>query len=164
MSSNNFSYGEQPGTQLPDASEMRIGIVVCEWNNDITDALLENAVETLKASGVSEHNINVERVPGSFELIFGCNQMAKYGFVDGIIAIGCVIKGDTPHFDYICMGTTQGLASLNMQGNIPVINGLLTVNTHQQAVDRTNGTSGNKGKEFAITAIKMIDYAWQFKK
>ncbi len=163
MSSSNFSYGELQ-TTIPDATDMRFGIVVCEWNKDITEALLESAVKALCEQGVSENNITVKYVPGSFELIFGCSQLAKHGLVDGIIAIGCVIRGDTPHFDYICQGTTQGLASLNLSGSIPVINGLLTVNTHEQAVERTGGIAGDKGREFALTAIKMIDYAWQFQK
>ncbi len=163
MSSSDFSFGELQ-TTIPDATDMRLGIVVCEWNNDITGRLLESVVKTLKTHGVSESNITIKQVPGSFELVFGCSQFAKHGLVDGIIAIGCVIKGDTPHFDYICEGTTQGLVELNLNGSIPVINGVLTVNTHEQAIERCNGTAGDKGKEFALTAIKMIDYAWEFQK
>lgn len=165
MSTQQYSFYEN-ATTIPDASDMRFGIVVCEWNHCITDLLLDGAMSTLKEHGVSESNITVRRVPGSFELIYGCSQMAKHGFVDAIIAIGCVIKGDTPHFDYICLGTTQGLSTLNATGNIPIINGLLTVNTLEQAEERAgvpNKTS-NKGCEFALTAIKMIDYAWQFQK
>ena len=90
--------------------------------------------------------------------------MAKYGYVDAIISIGCVIRGDTPHFDYICEATSQGLAQLNATGSKPVIFGLITVNNHQQAEERAGGKLGNKGKEFAITAIKMVDYAWQLQK
>ena len=165
MSTQNFVYGDHLA-EIPDASEMRFGIVVCEWNNHITDRLLEGAVETLMKHGVNESNITIRRVPGSFELIYGCSQMARHGFVDAIIAIGCVIKGDTPHFDYICMGATQGLVLLNTNGNLPVINGVLTVNTPQQAEERCGIGEGsvNKGNEFALTAIKMIDYAWQFQK
>ena len=138
---------------------MRVGIVVSEWNNQITDRLLESAVNTLTANGVSPTSIT-----GSFELVYGASLMAKSGYVDAIIAIGCVVRGDTPHFDYICQGTTQGLSSLNAQGQIPIINGLLTVNTMEQAEARTGGSVGDKGKEFALTAIKMIDFAWQFQK
>ena len=137
---------------------MRFGIVVSEWNNSITGALLEGAQSTLLKHGVSEEDIIVMTVPGSFELIFGASQMAKSGKVDGVIAIGCVIRGDTPHFDYICDGTTQGLAELNTTGNIPVIYGLLTCNTLQQAQDRAGGILGNKGDECAVTAIKMVDF------
>lgn len=146
---------------LPDASFMRFGIVVTEWNNHITDAMLKSTVETLIAQGVAESNITIRRVPGSFELIYGCSQFAQHGYIDAIIALGCVIKGDTPHFDYICEGTTQGLVQLNVNGKIPVINGVLTVNTEDQAIDRA-GRTMDKGKEFAITAIKMVDYMKSF--
>lgn len=149
---------------MPDTTNMRFGIVVTEWNNDITDKLLEGAVNTLHTHGVDNSNITICRVPGCFELIFGASQLAKHGYVDAIIAIGCVIKGDTPHFDYICQAATQGIAQLNTTGSIPVIFGVLTVNNHQQAEERAGGTLGNKGDEFAITAIKMIDYAWQLQK
>ena len=164
MSSVQFSFNENVGNQVPDASDMRFGIVVSEWNNHITDKLLAGAVETLKANGVSDNNIIVRRVPGSYELIFGSAQLAKSGLVDGIISIGCVVRGDTPHFDYICEGTTQGLSMLNATGQVPVIFGLITVNTMEQAEERAGGKLGNKGNEFAITAIKMIDFAWQLQK
>jgi 6,7-dimethyl-8-ribityllumazine synthase len=100
-------------------------------------------------------------VPGSFELVFASSQMVKSGKVDAVIAIGCVIKGDTPHFDYICQGVTQGLSELNLHGDVPVIYGLLTCITMEQAEDRCGGMLGNKGDECAITAIKMVDYRKQ---
>ena len=143
---------------VPTAAGMRFGIVVSEWNHNITGTLLQGAHDTLLKQGVKEEDIIVRSVPGSFELIFGASQMAKSGKVDAVIAIGCVIRGDTPHFDYICQGTTQGLAELNVQGNIPVIYGLLTCNNLQQAQDRAGGILGNKGDECAIDAIKMVDY------
>ena len=164
MSVQQNSFMAQGGNSLPDASEMRFGIVVAEWNSHITEKLLQGAVDTLRKNGVGEHSITVMHVPGSFELIYGCSQLIKHGFVDAVIAIGCVIKGDTPHFDYICQGTTSGLAMLNQTGNIPVINGLLTVNTEAQAEERSGGSVGNKGEEFAATAIKMVDFAWQLQK
>lgn len=163
MSTNNFNLLNEISA-MPDTTNMRFGLVVSEWNNNITDVLLEGAVETLKANGVSESNITVSRVPGSFELIFGAAQMAKFGYVDAVIAIGCVIRGDTPHFDYICEATSQGLAQLNATGSKPVIFGLITVNTLEQAEERAGGKLGNKGNEFAVTAIKMVDYAWQLQK
>lgn len=156
---SDFSLLKNAGT-LPDASNMRFGIVVTEWNNHITDALLNGAVEALTAAGVNEQSISIRRVPGSFELVYGCSKMAENGYIDAIIALGCVIKGDTPHFDYICAGTTQGLVQLNAEGKIPVINGVLTVLTEQQAVERA--TTMNKGGEFAITAIKMVDFMHSF--
>lgn len=164
MSAQQYSFMAKGKNNLPDASEMRFGIVVAEWNSHITDKLLQGAVETLRKNGVGEHSITVMHVPGSFELIYGCSQLTQHGFVDAVIAIGCVIKGDTPHFDYICQGTTNGLAMLNQAGNIPVINGLLTVNTEAQAEERSGGAVGNKGEEFAATAIKMVDFAWQLQK
>ena len=159
-----YEYLKNNTITIPDAHKMRLGIVVCEWNNNITDVLLEGAINTLKSNGIDETNILVKRVPGSFELIYGCSQMLKQSTVDAVIAIGCVIKGDTPHFDYICSATTQGLTTLNTLYDKPVIFGVLTVNTLEQALERTGGNLGNKGNEFAVTAIKMIDYTWSLKK
>lgn len=163
MSSQHFNFTEDI-SQVPDASDMRIGFIVSEWNNNITNKLLSSAIETLKEHGMKENNITVKYVPGSFELVYGSALLAKSGYVDAIIALGCVVRGDTPHFDYICQGATQGLTTLNTNGQVPVINGILTVNNMQQAEDRTGGAAGDKGKEFAITAIKMIDFAWQIQK
>ena len=151
-------------SSVPDASEMKFGIVVSEWNSQITGSLLNGAVSTLKKHGVKEDNILVKTVPGSFELTFGANQMIESTEVDAVIAIGCVIKGDTPHFDYVCMGVTQGITHLNVTGDIPVIYGLITTNTLEQAEDRSGGKLGNKGDECAITAIKMIDFVWSLNK
>ena len=147
---------------VPSAEEMRFGIVVSEWNENITAALLQGAVNTLRRHGAKEENIVVKTVPGSFELVYGASQMMDYEEVDAIIAIGCVIRGDTPHFDYICQGVTQGLAQLNAEGNVPVIYGLLTTENMQQAEDRAGGRLGNKGDECAVTAIKMVKYTWSF--
>lgn len=149
---------------VPDASAMRFGIVVSEWNANITGALLEGAVATLKKHGAKEDNILVQTVPGSFELTFGSAQMIKSGKVDAVIALGCVVRGDTPHFDYVCAGATQGIAHLNATTETPVIYGLITTNTMQQAEDRAGGVLGNKGDECAITAIKMIDFVCRLKK
>lgn len=161
MSSNQFQY---TATNLPDASEMRIGIVAAEWNEHITGQLVDGTVKTLTENGVKPNNINVRHVPGSYELIYGAAALCKSRLFDAVIVIGCVIRGDTPHFDYICEGVTQGIARLNANGSIPVIFGLLTTNNEQQAKDRSGGSLGNKGNEFALTAIKMIDFAWQLQK
>lgn len=134
---------------------MKVGIVVSEWNNEVTGALLDGALATLKRHGVKEEDIITVTVPGSFELINGCSAMVKQD-VDAVIGIGCVIRGDTPHFDYICQGTTYGLAHLNVSQSKPVIYGLITTNDMQQALDRCGGKMGNKGDECAVTAIKMI--------
>jgi len=149
---------------VPNAENMTFGIVVSEWNSNITSALLEGAVNTLAKHGAKKENILVKTVPGSFELVYGANQMMESCEVDAIIIIGCVVKGDTPHFDYVCMGVTQGITHLNATGDIPVIYGLITTNTMQQAEDRSGGKLGNKGDECAITAIKMIDFSWSLNK
>ena len=148
---------------VPDAADMRFGIVVSEWNYNITGALLAGAVKTLQTHGAKEENILVHHVPGSFELTFGAAQMIQSGKVDAVIAIGCVVRGDTPHFDYVCAGTTQGIAHLNATTDIPVIYGLITTNNMQQAEDRAGGCLGNKGDECAVTAIKMVDFKRQLK-
>ncbi len=152
------NLSEYDASKVPSAAGMRFGIVVSEWNHNITGPLLEGAHATLLKNGAAEEDILVRTVPGSFELIYGAAQMAKSCGVDAVIAIGCVIRGDTPHFDYICQGATQGLAALNAEGDVPVIYGLLTCNNLQQAQDRAGGILGNKGDECAVTAIKMVDY------
>ena len=150
--------------RVPSAEQMKFGIVVSEWNQHITGALLKGAVETLKKHGAKDENILIKTVPGSFELPFGAGQFIKQTDVNAVIALGCVIKGDTPHFDYVCMGATQGITQLNVTTDVPVIYGLITTNNLEQAEDRSGGKLGNKGDECAITAIKMIDFAWSFKK
>lgn len=151
-------------SSVPNAESMKFGIVVSEWNYNITGALLKGAYNTLIRHGAKEENILVKTVPGSFELTFGANQIIESCDVDAVIVLGCVIKGDTPHFDYVCMGVTQGITELNANGDIPVIFGLLTTNTMEQAEDRCGGKLGNKGDECAITAIKMIDFSWNLNK
>ncbi|MDR1745887.1 MAG: 6,7-dimethyl-8-ribityllumazine synthase [Tannerella sp.] len=150
--------------KVPDASAMRIGIVVSEWNQSITEKLLEGACDTLERHGVKQGNIHVAYVPGSFELTFGARQMAEQLELDAVIAIGCVVRGDTPHFDYVCSATTQGVTELNLRYNIPFIFGLLTTDNMQQAEERAGGRYGNKGDEAAITAIKMVDFVCRLKK
>jgi 6,7-dimethyl-8-ribityllumazine synthase len=140
---------------VPDAGEMRIGIVVSDWNSEITWSLLEGAVSTLKRHGAKTKNIIVKHVPGSFELTLGAQFLAEYDDLDAIICLGCVIQGETPHFTYICQGVTQGITQLNMEYNIPFIFGVLTTLDQQQAVDRAGGKHGNKGDEAAVTAIKL---------
>lgn len=156
MASFLHNLSEYDINSVPDATGMRVGIVVSEWNDKITGALLEGACQTLIKHGVREEDIKVKPVPGSFELVYGASRLVNSGLVDAVIAIGCVIRGDTPHFDYICQGATQGLADLNREGKIPVIYGLLTCNTLEQAQERCGGMLGNKGDECAITAIKMV--------
>ncbi len=162
MASKYHNLSDYDINSVPNASGMKVGIVVSEWNNNVTGALLDGAVNTLVKNGVDKDDIKVMTVPGSFELIYGSAQMVKTD-VDAVIAIGCVVRGDTPHFDYICAGTTQGLSHLNAKQDKPVIYGLITTNDMQQALDRCGGKMGNKGDECAVTAIKMIDYARRIK-
>ena len=145
-------------SKIPDASNMCFGIVVSEWNSEITDNLLSGAVSTLEKHGALPENIHVKTVPGSFELIYGAHQMTLNGGYDAIIILGSVIRGETPHFDYICQGVTYGIARLNAKSEIPVIYGLHTTDTIQLARDRSGGTYGNKGEECAIDAIKMAKF------
>ncbi len=144
--------------KIPDASNMCFGIVVAEWNPEITGALLDGCMSTLEKHGALPENIHVKTVPGSFELIYGAHQMTLNGGYDAIIILGSVIKGETPHFDYICQGVTYGIARLNAKSEIPVIYGLLTTLDLQQAKDRSGGKYGNKGDECAIDAIKMAKF------
>ena len=146
--------GYDPGS-VPDGSSMRIGIVVSEWNEEITGALLEGARATLMKHGVTEENIPVMVVPGSFELPYGARMMAEKPHPDAVICLGCVIQGETRHFDYICQGVTQGITDLNLSSRIPFIFGVLTTGSLQQAKDRAGGKHGNKGDEAAVTALRM---------
>ena len=148
---------------VSNAAKMKFGIIVSEWNFNITGALLKGAMETLKQHGALKENILVKTVPGSFELTYATSVLIKTINVDAIIIIGCVVRGDTPHFDYVCQGTTQGISLLNAKGDIPIIYGLLTTDTMEQAEERAGGKLGNKGDECAITAIKMVDFVWNLK-
>ncbi len=154
MATQYHNLSDYDPTTMPDASAMKVGIVVAEWNYEITSKLLDGAVNTLTSNGVQASNIVVEWVPGSFELVFGARVMARNN-MDVVIVLGCVIRGDTPHFEYVCSGVTQGITQLNLTEQIPFIFGLLTNDTMQQSIDRAGGIHGNKGDEAAVTAIKM---------
>lgn len=141
---------------IPNAKEFRFGIVVSEWNDDITENLYQGAYQTLKELGATDEHITRWNVPGSFELVYGCKKMQQtYDMMDAIIAIGSVIQGETRHFDFVCEGVTQGIKDLNVQNDIPVIFCVLTDNTRQQSIDRAGGKHGNKGAEAAVAAVKM---------
>jgi 6,7-dimethyl-8-ribityllumazine synthase len=135
---------------------MRIGIVVSEWNNDITDNLLRGAVETLTECGASLDYIKIIYVPGSFELPSGAQMLLENTSVEAVITLGCVIRGETPHFDFVCNACAQGVKDVSIKYNKPVIFGLLTDNNVEQSRARSGGNLGNKGVEAAVTAIKMI--------
>ena len=154
MATKNLS--EYDLNAVPDGKDMKFGIVVSEWNYEITGALAQGAIETLKKHGVLNDDIHISHVPGSFELTLGGQFFAEYTDVDAIILLGCIIQGETPHFDYICQGVTKGATDLNIKYNLPVIFGVLTTGNQQQALDRAGGTLGNKGNEAAVTALKMV--------
>lgn len=157
MATSMHNLSDYDRTTMPSAADTKFGLVVAEWNSQFTFAMRDGAVETLIRNGANPDDITVAYVPGSFELVFGAAKMLESGKYDAIIAIGCVIRGDTPHFDYICQGTTQGLVELNLKACIPVIYGLLTCNNSEQAEMRCGGSLGNKGDECAVTAIKMVE-------
>lgn len=141
---------------IPDAAAMRFGIVVSEWNDKITDGLLEGATKALLKNGCSKENLLIEYVPGTFELPLGAQFILESKKVDAVICIGSVIQGETKHFDFVCEGATQGIKDVGLKFGIPVIFCVLTDNTEQQAIDRSGGKHGNKGVEAAVTAIKMV--------
>ena len=143
---------------VPDGKGYRIGVVAAEWNPGVTDALLKGAVDTLLEHGVTEDKLMVRRVPGTFELSSAADMMLHYHNLDAVICIGCVIQGETRHFEFICQAVSQGITNVSLKHERPVIFSVLTTNTMQQAIDRAGGKHGNKGVEGAITALKMIAY------
>jgi len=155
MASSLKNLSDYDPAAIPDGSQLRIGIVVSEWNEEITAALLEGTLNTLKKHGVSTENIFTRSVPGSFEIPYGARIVADLYSPDAVICLGCVIQGETRHFDYICQGVTHGITELNLDYNIPFIFGILTTDNLDQAKDRAGGKHGNKGDEAAITALKM---------
>lgn len=157
MASSLKNLSDYDPKKVPSAEDMSFGIVVSEWNSNVTDDLLEGAVDALIKHGAKKSNIDIFHVPGSFELVAGAKMVYSHRKPDAIICLGSVIRGDTPHFDYVCSGTTYGLAKLNAELDIPFIFGLLTTDNLQQALDRCGGRLGNKGTECAITAIKMVE-------
>ncbi len=153
MATTNLSNYDK--STIPNAKKFRFGIVVSEWNSEITENLYLGAVQSFLDNKVLKENIIRWTVPGSFELIYGCKRMIETQKIDAIIAIGNVIRGETKHFDFVCDGVTQGIKDLNINYDIPVIFCVLTDNTRQQSLDRSGGKHGNKGVESAIAAIKM---------
>ncbi len=141
--------------ELKGAQGFRFGVVCADWNPEVTHSLLDGCVTTLKSAGVKAKNITVTNVPGSFELVHGAKLLADKKKFDVIIAIGCIIQGETRHFDFISSAVAFGLTELNTQYNIPFIFGVLTTNNLKQAKDRSGGKHGNKGVEAAVTAVKM---------
>jgi 6,7-dimethyl-8-ribityllumazine synthase len=154
MATANHNLSDYDKSRVPDARNFRFGIVVSEWNSKITEGLFNGAETALLDCGASPENIIRIDVPGSFELIYGAKRLVNKDF-DAVITIGCVIQGETKHFDFVCEGVTQGIKDLNVQYDTPVIFCVLTDNNMQQSIDRSGGRHGNKGTEAAIAAIKM---------
>lgn len=138
------------------SKDTTIGILVSEWNPEITESLCQAAIDTLISQGIKKSNIIIHHVPGSFELPLGAQYLIEYKNVDAAICLGCVIQGETRHFEFICQAVSQQIARLNLDYNIPVIFGVLTTNDFQQAMERAGGKHGNKGVESAAAAIKML--------
>lgn len=143
---------------------LRVAIVLTEWNYHITDALLAGAQSYFQDNGYPDETIETFRVPGAVELTFASAQLAKSDKYDAVIALGCVIRGDTPHFDYVCNSATQGITHINATSDTPVVFGVLTVENEEQAKERSGGALGNKGTEFAECAVKMVDFILKLKK
>lgn len=162
MATENKNLSQYDKNTIPNAKDFRFGIVVSEWNDEITNGLFNGAKAALLDCGVLSENIIRWDVPGSFELIYGSKRMIETQKVDCVIAIGCVIKGETMHFEFVCDGVTQGVKDLNLKYDVPTIFCLLTDNSMQQSIDRSGGKHGNKGTEAAIAAIKMVDLNKKF--
>lgn len=157
MASSLKNLSKHDSGKIPSAKGFRFALVVSEWNEEITFALRDGAIQTLEKYGAKNKNISVSYVPGSFELVAGARHLADTAKYDAVICLGCVIQGETRHFDFICNAVANGLTELNIRYNIPFIFGVLTPDTLQQAKERAGGKHGNKGVEAAVTAIKMAE-------
>ena len=158
MASNQKNLSDYSEKNVLDVSSKKFAVVVSEWNEEVTESLYSGAYTTLVQHGASKENIIRKNVPGSFELTLAAQWMAQQDDIDAVICIGCVIQGETKHFDFICDAVAQGITNVSLKYNKPVIFGVLTPNTQKQALDRAGGKYGNKGDEAAITAIKMLGF------
>ena len=157
MASNLKNLSDFGDAEIPNGSDMKIGIAVAQWNKEITEVLFNGAKQTLLKHEVKEDNIISVAVPGTFELTLAAQNLLEYTDVDAVIVLGCVIQGETRHFDFICQSVTQGVTELNIKYNQPVIFGVLTTDNLEQAQERAGGKLGNKGDEAAVTALQMVD-------
>jgi 6,7-dimethyl-8-ribityllumazine synthase len=156
MATSEKNLSDYNKDEIPNGADFKIGIVVSEWNPDITSNLLKGALQALADNGVKETNIQVRYVPGTYELPLGAQILFESTFLDGVIAIGSVIQGETKHFDFVCEAAALGIKDVNLKYNKPVAFCVLTDNTKQQAIDRSGGKHGNKGIECAVACLKMI--------
>ncbi|MFT7381416.1 MAG: 6,7-dimethyl-8-ribityllumazine synthase [Roseivirga sp.] len=158
MASNLKNLSDYSRKNVIDMSKKKFAVIVSEWNEEVTESLYQGAYETLVANGVAKENIIRKSVPGSFELTLAAQWMAEQKGIDAVICLGCVIQGETRHFDFICDAVAHGVTNVALKYNKPVIFGVLTPNNQKQALDRAGGKHGNKGDEAAITAIKMLGF------
>jgi 6,7-dimethyl-8-ribityllumazine synthase len=158
MATSLKSLSDHSSKNITDIISKTFGIIVSEWNEEVTEALYSGALQTLLSHGAKKENIIRKNVPGSFELSLASQWMAQDENIDAVICLGCVIQGETKHFDFICDAVAHGITNVSLKYNKPVIFGVLTPNTQQQALDRAGGKHGNKGDEAAITAIKMLGF------
>ncbi len=163
MSTELRSSDRSAAVKLPYVTGLKVGVVAAEWNAEVTDALLKGVTDRLAELGYPADAVETHRVPGTVELTFGASQLARTGRFSAVIMIGCVIRGGTPHFDYVCDNATQGCAYLNATGNVPVIFCVLTTENQQQAIDRAGGALGNKGTEAADAAVQMAAFKQSLK-
>ncbi|XOV92463.1 MAG: 6,7-dimethyl-8-ribityllumazine synthase [Bacteroidota bacterium] len=158
MASSNKNLSSNRPTQLKDPKSLRIGIVVSSWNEEVTEALYSGALSTLLESGISKERIERKNVPGSFELPLGAQWLAKRDDIDAVICLGCIIQGETRHFDFICASCANGITEVGLKYDKPVAFGVLTTDNLKQAMDRAGGKYGNKGDEAASTILEMLNY------
>lgn len=158
MASSEKNLSTYSTGNLKSVNTKKFAIIVSEWNETVTESLFSGALETLLRNGAARENIVRKNVPGSFELSLAAQWMAKMEDIDAVICLGCVIQGETKHFDFICDAVAHGLTNVALKYDKPVIFGVLTPNTQKQALDRAGGKHGNKGDEAAITAIKMLGF------
>ena len=163
MSTELRSSDRGAAVKLPYVTGLKVGVVAAEWNAEVTDALLKGVTDRLAELGYPADAVETHRVPGTVELTFGASQLARTGRFSAVIMIGCVIRGGTPHFDYVCDNATQGCAYLNATGNVPVIFCVLTTENQQQAIDRAGGALGNKGTEAADAVVQMAVFKQSLK-
>ena len=155
------SPSNAPLTPFAKARDMRVAVVRTLWNSKITEALEAGALDEFSRAGLGSDAVDTFTVPGAVELTFAASRLIETGLYDCIVVLGCVIRGGTPHFDYVCKSVTQGITYLNSECDIPVIFGVLTVDNEQDALDRAGGSVGNKGTECAQAALLMFDFAEQ---
>ena len=157
MSSADKNLDLHENRNLQSIAGKKVGLVVSEWNSDVTDKLIEGCLEALKAHGLTDNDLQTTYVPGSYELSFGAQKLAQKESIDGVVVLGCIIQGETRHFDFISSAVAHGITDVSLKYDKPVIFGVLTPDNQEQALDRAGGKHGNKGYEAGITLVKMLN-------